>query len=187
MAENEEDIKTIASMDLLFAKFSDLFDDFASGKKGKATEVRNSIRNIKVAIKSIEKNLGLSSKNRAGKEKEFSKDYQFLDSAISRFMAKSPKDIQPLLEIEKKVRAVLLSENLSWVDDSRSSDATIFRTIVAYFARNEGYILEELGSFLDRDHSTIQFYTRKYTDVMENPTCDPKLYHLINLCGDKIL
>lgn len=53
--------------------------------------------------------------------------------------------------------------------ETRTRQNTDIRMMVAKQMRNEGYSLEEIGSFMGRDHSTVSFYTRTMDDALSFP------------------
>lgn len=52
---------------------------------------------------------------------------------------------------------------------SRSRDNTEIRMLVATEMRNEGFTLEEIGTWMGRDHSTVTHYTMLLDDAHKYP------------------
>ena len=65
----------------------------------------------------------------------------------------------------------------------RTQDVSLARQCAVYFARKQGYKVEELGREFDRNHSNITHTCQKIEDLLE---CDREMAAKINLVGKNI-
>jgi len=65
----------------------------------------------------------------------------------------------------------------------RTQDVSLARQCAVYFARKQGYKVEELGKVFDRNHSNISHTCSKIADLLE---CDREMAYWINLVGKNI-
>jgi chromosomal replication initiation ATPase DnaA len=65
----------------------------------------------------------------------------------------------------------------------RTQDVSLARQCAVYFARKQGYKVEELGKVFDRNHSNISHTCRAVRDMLE---CDREMAAKINLVGKNI-
>ena len=65
----------------------------------------------------------------------------------------------------------------------RTQDVSLARQCAVYFARKQGYKVEELGKVFDRNHSNISHTCRAVRDMLE---CDREMAEKINLVGKNI-
>ena len=65
----------------------------------------------------------------------------------------------------------------------RTQDVSLARQCAVYFARKQGYKVEELGREFDRNHSNITHTCQKIEDLLE---CDREMSEKINLVGKNI-
>ena len=65
----------------------------------------------------------------------------------------------------------------------RTQDVSLARQCAVYFARKQGYKVEELGKVFNRNHSNISHTCRAVRDMLE---CDREMAAKINLVGKKI-
>lgn len=81
------------------------------------------------------------------------------------------QDLQmPLGPDRFRVLLALAEEALGYaLTSTRSRQNTELRMLVAKQMRSEGYRLEEIAAFMDRDHSTVSFYARTMDDVLAFP------------------
>ena len=65
----------------------------------------------------------------------------------------------------------------------RTQDVALARQCAVFFARKQGYRVEELGKVFNRNHSNISHTCRAIRDMLE---CDPEMAAKINLVGKNI-
>jgi len=65
----------------------------------------------------------------------------------------------------------------------KTQNVSVARQAAIYFARKEGYKVEEIGYMFDRNHSNISYTFQKVEDLLE---CDPEISAKIKLVGDNI-
>ena len=65
----------------------------------------------------------------------------------------------------------------------RTQDVSLARQCAVYFARKQGYKVEELGKVFNRNHSNISHTCRAVRDMLE---CDREMAEKINLVGKNI-
>ena len=58
---------------------------------------------------------------------------------------------------------------------SRCRENTDIRILVATQMRSEGYGLYEIGRWMERDHSTVTYYTKMMEDALSLPVACPEL------------
>ena len=186
------DKNRVAAMDLCFSKFSDIFDSFASTKQGKATEVRSAIRNIKVGIKCIEKNLGLNADNRVGVEESFGNDYKVVSDCLDNFielgkLTENTAELehqQDLTDLWFKILEELkLGYNFkTWESfcSSRTSENVLIRDIITFIAYSRGYHPNEAAEFFLKDRSTVLSSIKRIQETVVDKQYHPKSGLILN-------
>lgn len=88
-----------------------------------------------------------------------------------------------VLEI-KAISAKTLNVSIADIDSrKRTQNVALARQCAMYFARKQGYKVEELGKVFDRYHSNISHACRAIENMLE---CDPVMAAKINLVGKNI-
>ena len=84
----------------------------------------------------------------------------------------------------KEVCARTLGVSVAEINSrKRTQDVALARQCAVFFARKQGYRVEELGKVFNRNHSNISHTCRAIRDMLE---CDPEMAAKINLVGKNI-
>ena len=94
------------------------------------------------------------------------------------------KDCMRSIDFIKEVCAKTLDVTLEEMDgQGRTQNVSLARYCAIYFARKEGYGVEELGRAFARNHSTISNASKKINNFLE---CDVEMRAKINLVGNNM-
>jgi len=84
----------------------------------------------------------------------------------------------------KEVCARTLGVSVAEINSrKRTQNVALARQCAVFFARKQGYRVEELGKVFNRNHSNISHTCRAIRDMLE---CDPEMAAKINLVGKNI-
>ena len=84
----------------------------------------------------------------------------------------------------KEVCARTLGVSVAEINSrKRTQNVALARQCAVFFARKQGYRVEELGKVFNRNHSNISHTCRAIRDMLE---CDPEMAAKINLVGRNI-
>ena len=84
----------------------------------------------------------------------------------------------------KEVCARTLGVSVAEINSrKRTQNVALARQCAVFFARKQGYGVEELGKVFNRNHSNISHTCRAIRDMLE---CDPEMAAKINLVGKNI-